>query len=136
MTAVRERSLLERVERDVPLERDTADDVLAEAERPGDDPVRAVGADHDVGANRRPVDEGPERRSPSPSRRSTRAPSRTSAPSRAACCGEERVESPSLRHPDQRLVVAPRERRPVAEPQLEAVDVPLDDRRRIDRDPA
>ena len=54
---------------------------------------------------------------------------------RGGLLGEEGVQAPALRHPDQRLVVAPRERRPVAEPQLEAVDVTLDDRRRVDRDP-
>ena len=39
---------VERLERDVPLERDAPDDPVAEAERPGDDPVRAVRADDDV----------------------------------------------------------------------------------------
>ena len=48
--------------------------------------------------------------------------------------GEERVEAAALRHPDQRLRVAAREARAVAQPQLEAVDVVLDDRATDRRD--
>ena len=46
---------------------------------------------------------------------------------RGGVLGEEGVESAALRHADQRRVVAPRERAAVAEAQLEAVDVTLDD---------
>ncbi len=40
---------------------------------------------------------------------------------------EVRVQAAALRHADQRLAVAAGEARPVAEPELEAVDVSLDD---------
>ncbi len=44
---------IERVERHVPLERDAADDPVAQVEVPRDDPVRTVRADDDVRADRR-----------------------------------------------------------------------------------
>src|SRR6185295_15347096 len=48
---------------------------------------------------------------------------------------EEGVESPTLRHPDQRRVVLAREARAVSKPELEAVDVALDHGRGVDGDP-
>ena len=54
---------------------------------------------------------------------------------RGGVLGEEGIQTTALRHADERRVVAPRECRPVSETKLEAVDVTLDDGRRVDRDP-
>ena len=78
--------------------------------RPGR-PVRAVGADHDLGVDRvvRPEAVAELR------------------PRLAGLLDQERVQPPSLRHPDQRLACPAPEVPPVAEAQLEDVDVVLDD---------
>ena len=105
---MRSRSLGERVERHVPLERDAADDPVAELEVAGNDPVRAVGTDDDVRAD------------------AVAAHARGHAmvvglelgdgrllaqlrPGGRRLAGQESVQAPPLRHADQRLVVAPRE---------------------------
>ena len=117
----------------VPLERDAANDPVSETHGARHDTVGAVGPDDDVCADAGGAE---------PDRHSGlvfRDPADGHALSQLGTClgslgREERVQPPPLRHPDQRLVVTPREARPVPEAQLEPVDVALDDGRRVDRD--
>ena len=48
----------QRLERDVPLERNAPDDRVVDAERPRDDPVRSVGTDEHPRAHRLAADPG------------------------------------------------------------------------------
>ena len=113
--------------RDIPLESDTAHDVVAEPERTRADAVGAVCADNHTRLDRLPADP----RSRRPDRRAT--PSRTVTPALAGRVEQEGVEPPSLCHPDHRCLRVPLDGGAVAEPQLDEIDLLLDDRRRVDR---
>ena len=94
---------VERAPRDVPLERDAADDAVAEPGRLRDDAVRAVGADEERG-----TDAARRRRVPSPRRRRARCRSTGDAVAEVGSgggrlLGEMEVEPPPLRHRDERL---------------------------------
>ena len=118
------------VERDVSLERDAADDPVSEPDAARDDAIRSVRADERVRANSVAVHaRGDTRRA-----RLQVLHAHTFPQLRAdagGLLGEKCVQPAALRHADQGLDVATRERRPVPQSQLEPVDVTLDDRRRI-----
>ena len=112
--------------RDISFESDTADDVVAELERTRADAVGAVCADHHARLDRLPADPGlvPQ------------IDANALAHGDAGLAGrveQEGVEPPSLCHPDHRGLRVPLDGGAVAEPQLDEIDLLLDDRRRVDR---
>ena len=91
-----------------------------------DDAVRTVRADDHFRAHRVGSDTGRDAGLVQLERLHARAVPKL----RSKLCGllgEERVQPPALRHPDQRLVVRAGEARAVAQAKLEAIDVALHD---------
>ena len=103
--------------RDVSLVGDTVHDALPQTEGSCRCPVRAVGADHDVGRRVRHVD---------------RRPLTYLHPALPRRVEQKGVESAALRHADHRLCGAALDRVTEAEAELEHVDLGFDDGRRVD----
>src|SRR5262249_11221740 len=127
-----ERRRPERSPRNVPLESDPTDDLVAEPDGLGDDAVRAVGPDDIRDADAPATDD----RRPPVVRRLDLLHARSVPEFRAGVdrlASEERIEPTSLRHQDHRLLGPAREPSPVAEPEDHAIDDVLDHRRHVAR---
>ena len=118
---------IERPPRDVPLERDAADDPMAEPDRAGDDAVRSVGSDEVVGAHGRAVDPCVDAFVVGHEILDAYAVPKV----RSQCgslFGEVEVEPAALGHPDERSSASTPKRMAIARAQHEPVDDVLDDR--------
>src|SRR5215211_626439 len=128
--AATEASRFDRLVRHVALECDRVVMTAAEADRPRGDSVHSVRADQRRGAHRHAVDgEASVGRDVADLR-----PLAEIGAGLRGLLGEERVETPPLRHEQERSLAAPLEPLPVSEPELERRYAVLDDGRHVDRD--
>ena len=116
---------VEELPGDVPLERDAAHNSRVQPGGSGDDAVRAVGADDQIGGDRLPADGRPD------AARADLDLLNAGVVAKARACRdrllrEVGVESPALGHQDQRFAARAPEAAAVVEAKLERVDDALD----------